>query len=219
MIFLSRLGVRRRFRNVITNRHKPLLIVFGGPNGSGKSTITQAFQDAGLLPAMYINPDEIAIEKGLDGYAAADIADTLRAFSLNRQESFSFETVMSQKDKVVFMVKAKDCGFRVQLVFVTTQDPEVNINRVENRKLLGGHYIAPDKVRERYKRSMELLPEALEMADTAVIYDNSAEGAENSMVVAKKFDDGTIEVYANVAGQFWIEWFRENIKVGRFVIQ
>ena len=35
--------------------------MFAGPNGSGKSTITQAFRDRGLLPANYVNADEIAL--------------------------------------------------------------------------------------------------------------------------------------------------------------
>ena len=36
-----------------------------------------------------------------------------------------------------------------------------------------GHYVAPDKVRERYQRPLALLPRAAEIADAVYVYDNS----------------------------------------------
>ena len=38
-----------------------------------------------------------------------------------------------------------------------------------------GHYVAPDKVRERYERTLALLPRAAEIADAVYIYDNSVD--------------------------------------------
>lgn len=38
-----------------------------------------------------------------------------------------------------------------------------------------GHFVAPDKVRERYERTLDLLPRAAEVADNTYIYDNSGE--------------------------------------------
>jgi predicted ABC-type ATPase len=60
----------------------PVFLMFAGPNGSGKSTITKAFRDRGLLPANYINTDEIALTLagGLEeiGYQAAQMAEVQR---------------------------------------------------------------------------------------------------------------------------------------------
>jgi hypothetical protein len=80
--------------------------------------------------------------------------------------------------------EAKGKGFQVELVFVTTRDADINIARVSNRVTLGGHQVEPDKVRERYERAMQLLPSAVELADTADAFDNS--GTEPVHVAMKR---------------------------------
>jgi predicted ABC-type ATPase len=47
---------------------------------------------------------------------------------------------------------------------------------------MGLHDVQPEKVRSRYKRSFDLLPSALTIADEAYIINNS----ENFMIVAEK---------------------------------
>jgi len=40
---------------------------------------------------------------------------------------------MSSPDKVNFLHRAKDAGFRVYLYYVATENPEINISRVAHR--------------------------------------------------------------------------------------
>ncbi|MFZ3126227.1 MAG: hypothetical protein WA129_14225, partial [Acidovorax sp.] len=47
---------------------------------------------------------------------------------------------------------------------------------VQYRVETGGHPVAEDKIRSRYVRSLELLPQAVSYANRAYIFDNS--GAE-----------------------------------------
>lgn len=158
-----------------------LLVVIAGPNGSGKSTIVNGIRVESSFPQNYINPDEIIREKAFadipdeaERYGAAmDYAATRRQECIASGESLAFETVMSRRDKIEFMKVAKDYGYRVELVFVTTCDPVINKARVKKRVAGGGHDVPPGKIEERYYRSMNLLAEAVRIADEARVYDNS----------------------------------------------
>lgn len=158
--------------------NQPKLVVFAGPNGSGKSTITNTLRETANFPANYINPDEIALtltenNPNRKAYQAAIIAEEQRQSYIDQRESFAFETVMSHPSKLELMKQALISGYQVELVFVATKDPEININRVRQRVAEGGHDVPADKIRERYNRTIELLPAAVEIADRVRIYDNS----------------------------------------------
>lgn len=55
------------------------------------------------------------------------------------------------------MRQAQALGYRTYLYFVSTEDPEINVDRVRIRVEEGGHMVAPDKVRSRYFNSLSLL--------------------------------------------------------------
>lgn len=112
----------------------------------------------------------------VNSYLASVLADFIRHKLLAAQVSFTFETVMSSPDKVAFLQKGQQAGYRTYLYFVATEDPEINVSRVQYRVQMGGHPVAEDKIRSRYIRSLELLAEAVAYADRAYIFDNS--GAE-----------------------------------------
>lgn len=157
------------------------MVVFAGPNGSGKSTVTGALMEEPGFPANYINADEI--QKKLDPQAypqlaqrellAANMAKEQRQAAVNGDASFAFETVMSTPVHLATFDQAREKGFKVDMVFVTTEDSRINLQRVDNRVQQGGHGVAPEKIVERYDRAMNMLPIALEKADTAKVYDNS----------------------------------------------
>jgi predicted ABC-type ATPase len=151
--------------------------MIAGPNGSGKTTLTRQLRLDGVEFGEYINPDEIAAT--LSGaYAervarAQALADEARDTCLRNRLSFSFETVMSHPSKVTVLRRAKELDFRTALYFVATESPELNIERVAQRVALGGHGVPIDRIRDRYFRTLALLPEALAHTDHAVLFDNS----------------------------------------------
>ena len=169
------------------------VVVFAGPNGSGKTSLIDEIKQTGLatvrgvypLPAYFINPDQVA--KDLQGdfpdqnardEAAQSAAMRIRAEATASKLPFAFETVMSHPSRINEMLMLKEQGYRLFLTFITTDDPEKNVARVTLRYETGtttGHYVAPNKVRERYDRTLALLPRAAEIADAVYIYDNSVD--------------------------------------------
>lgn len=157
--------------------NKPLLVMFAGPNGSGKSTITPIFQSQTDFPQNYINPDEIALTLGGNtmskAYEASAIAAKERFKCIEEKQSFSFETVMSHPSKLAILETAKKAGFETRLVFIGTNNPLTNVDRVKQRVIEGGHNVPFDKIVSRYHRSLSLLPKASEIADKTYIFDNT----------------------------------------------
>lgn len=108
-----------------------------------------------------------------DSYLASAVSDYIRQQLLEARISFTFETVMSDRSKIELLAQARDKGYRVYVYYIATDDPEINVSRVEARYRGGGHGVAPVKVRERYKRSLDLLVDAIRLSDRAFIFDNS----------------------------------------------
>lgn len=169
------------------------VVIFAGPNGSGKTSLIEQIQQTGLetvrsvypLPAYFINPDQVAkelqgdfISQDARNEAAQRAAMRIRGEAITRKLPFAFETVMSHPSRINEMLVLKEQGYQLFLTFVATDDPEKNVERVTLRYETGtttGHYVAPDKVRQRYHRTLALLPRAAELADAVYIYDNSVD--------------------------------------------
>jgi hypothetical protein len=73
------------------------------------------------------------------------------------------------------MVEAKSRGFEVVLIYIGTESVEINLARIKNRVLQGGHDVPEKDVRRRYQRSFRNLPIALARADHTILFDNSTE--------------------------------------------
>lgn len=114
----------------------------------------------------------------VNSYLASVASDFVRRKLLLSRQTFTFETVMSSRDKVEFLAEARRVGYRTYLYYVATEDPAINISRVENRVRAGGHDVPADKITARYHRSLGLLWDAVEHADRAYIFDNSSAEAE-----------------------------------------
>ena len=111
-------------------------------------------------------------------YEIAILADYLRHSLLKTNETFSFETVFSHPDKVSFIEKANKQGYRAYLYFVSTNSPEINMERVKERVLQGGHDVPKSKILKRYKRSLDNLLPAMKLAYRSYIFDNSGKQAK-----------------------------------------
>lgn len=89
------------------------------------------------------------------------------------------------------MKEARVRGYRTYLYFVSTENPDINIDRVAIRVQEGGHPVDPPTVRARYERSLNLLSEAVFASDRAYIFDNSGDSA----VLLAEVTDGTLLEY------------------------
>ena len=166
------------------------LFVFAGPNGSGKSTLVDGFlQSKEYCGITYICPDALAdalFEEYADIHsryeAALKKAEELRISALDEYEDFCIETVLSKPDKIEYIIKAKERGYDICIVYITTESPAINISRVKKRVLENGHSVPEEKIMSRYRRSMNNIPELLELADIMIMYDNSTSDSTPRLV-------------------------------------
>lgn len=110
---------------------------------------------------------------GSHSYEAALLADIIRYKLLAENKKITFETVMSHHSKIDFLKKAKKKGYQNYLYYVSTESPLINVERVKQRVELGGHPVAPNKIKSRYKKSLGLLKEAIDQTYRTFIFDNS----------------------------------------------
>lgn len=137
----------------------------------------------------------------VNSYFASVAVDFLRNKLLQAGVTFTFETVMSHRSKVDFLRLAQESGFRTYLYYVATEDPEINISRVAARVAEGGHNVSPEKIVDRYNRSLELLSEAVGYANRAYIFDNSS---AEKVWIAEVTDGEVLELKTDVIPH----WFK-----------
>lgn len=140
----------------------------------------------------------------VNAYFASVAADFIRQKLVAARKSFSFETVMSSPFKVDFLKETLNAGYRNYLYFIATDDPLINISRVEYRVSTGGHDVPKDKIESRYYRSLDLLLDAVKSTNRAFIFDNS--GAE-SVFIAEIIDAEIIEIKTETVPL----WFKKYI--------
>lgn len=148
---------------------EPIVLVIAGPNGSGKSTITR------LIPChgVYINADDLKMEYNLTDLEAAEKAEALRNKLVEIKANFTFETVLSTERNLLLLHKAKENDYKVECIYVLTCNADINLARVRGRVSEGGHNVPENKIRNRYFKALELLPQIINVCDRILIYDNS----------------------------------------------
>jgi len=129
-------------------------------------------------------------KKETHSYEGALISMFLRSIIKKRGLDFSYETVMSHPSKIVEIEEAKLQGYKTYLYFVCIDDPEINISRVENRVVKGGHAVDSEKTRSRYYRTLNNLTHAITVVDKAYLFDNS----KNEITLIAKITNKELEL-------------------------
>ena len=116
----------------------------------------------------------LARELGIDPYAAAAVAASVRQELIRQRESFVFETVFSDPvgDKLAFLMDAAARGYTVLLCFIGNSGPEISEQRVAMRVSQGGHDVPSEKLVSRYPRILVNLREALHGLPHVWVFDN-----------------------------------------------
>lgn len=177
----------------------PYCTVIAGPNGSGKSTIYPKLEPVGE----FVNVDVAARElNSLRPESAAIAAGrlVLRRIEelLEGQSSFVYETTLSSHQSIALMDRCKQAGYEVALVFLALRSPKLGIDRIEERVRRGGHHIPEKIVKRRYVSSFTRLPRALQLSDSALIFDNSNPEPslmlklENSLISTNNLDEAEV---------------------------
>lgn len=169
------------------------------------------FRDSTFSPVKRNEPDlwsKLEVQENLmtcsariDSYLAADLAEYIRKQLLSHGMSFTYETVMSHAGKVDFFSEARENGFRIYLYYIATEDPEININRVDVRKALEGHSVPPELIRTRYYKSLSNLKVAVQRANRAFIFDNSQKQAN---LIAEVTNGSDVVLNEAVMLPYWV---------------
>src|SRR5438876_5881560 len=95
-----------------------------------------------------------------------------RETALREQRSFAVEDLVVDTELVE---SARDAGYATKIVFISTEDPNLNIGRILIRMSRGGQSVPLNTIPESYKQAMKSLPEARKRADYVPVYDNSSD--------------------------------------------
>jgi len=142
------------------SEQKPLLVVIAGPMGAGKTT----FYDAHLKEAFPTLIPPVPHQ---------------REAALREQRSFAVEDLVVDTE---LLENARDAGYATKVVFISTEDPNLNVGRILIRMARGGQSLPLSAIPESYEESMKSLPEARKHADDVLVYDNTPDGREHRLV-------------------------------------
>lgn len=174
----------------------PRLWIVAGPNGCGKSTAYGRSDVSEFDGSVWIiNPDlltdRLRSSEAMEG-AAANLAAVTRIeawlnASIDVHQTIGVETVLSTPKYRPLVLKAKERGFEVRLIYVYLDTLERQLERIRLRVAKGGHDVPQDKVAARRVRSFQEFPWFFWEADQAWVYDNS--GAEPKLVAWKESEN------------------------------
>ena len=122
-----------------------------------------------------VNPSTDTLMTKVDSRYGLVVCASKRARQLlDGEESFSVETTLATRSYIRLVEKAHARGFRVSLLFLWLNSPEMARLRVSQRVSEGGHNIDDDVIRRRYKLGIQnLFNLFIPIADDWAIYDNS----------------------------------------------
>ena len=168
----------------------------GGINGAGKSTVSG---NALLLTLMgvrsVINPDliarEIARTRSID-YALANLSAAIMTQSMVFNEAIlsdspvnAMETVLSTTKYNPILDIASQRGFEVGLIYVSVQNVELTLKRIETRTAAGLHNVPEATVRQRWNKTLQNCAAWAPRVDRLIVLANN--GSEGRVVpVARK---------------------------------
>lgn len=126
-----------------------LTIVIGG-NGAGKTTWANTHRN--VLPSQFYNADSIAV--GLGDWndeerqrEAREIVDQQIQQRLKALDDFGFESTYSGRSRPAIVEQARACSYGITAVFIGTESPEINVQRVAERTKNGtGHAVKPSEI-------------------------------------------------------------------------
>lgn len=124
----------------------PQIIVVGGPNGAGKSTFAYNLLLSEFMITEFVNADTIA--RGISANNYKEVAFAAGRIMLQRLrqliaegKDFAFETTLSAKSFVPFLLNAKSVGYKITIIYFWVESSALAIKRINQRVKEGGHFI------------------------------------------------------------------------------
>jgi predicted ABC-type ATPase len=186
------------------------LVMLAGPNGSGKTTCALGHPIQALITNVrFLNPDHETLNRlrklGYEGFHDAPLSVQLAQFiasandvsswlseAVTRGEQVGIETVLSTDKYLDLVDQVRSAGGDFELLFIAVNSPELACERVSIRAAKKGHSVPPDKIHDRWYKSIQNLPKFAALAKAFWVFDNSDSNPENAPVMVARGVDGRL---------------------------
>ena len=162
--------------------NRPVFTIVMGCNGAGKSAWKRDNYDR--LPQQYFDQDSVA--GGIGDWNSEEarartrvLVDAEIAKAIKNRQDFGIESTYSGTPGREMVKRAKAAGYRIEGVYIGTESPEINAERIHHRVDTNtGHWIDVDRLPQRYGFSLSNLRKTAEQFDALEIVDNSEHNAK-----------------------------------------
>lgn len=200
--------------------NRPVFTIVMGCNGAGKSAWKRENYDR--LPNPYLDQDSIAGGVG-DWNSEESRARTQRivdkeiAEAIEKRVDFGIESTYSGNPGPEMVERVKKAGYRVEGVYIGTESPEINAERVQHRvETNTGHYVDAGRLPQRYGFSLSNLRKTAEQFDDLEIVDNSEHdaGRRPRPIKQLRLENGVLAWRGDTMKPWsvtWLERFRRSL--------
>ena len=155
------------------------MYVISGCNGAGKTTTSFTLLPELLECNNFVNADTIAQglsplnPKAADFQAGRIMLDRIK-YLIGSKETFAFETTLTTLSYRNVFVEAKKNKFEITLLYIWLNNHKLAIQRVNERKRHGGHYVSEEIIKRRYYKGLVNFYKIFKnLSDNWYIFDNS----------------------------------------------
>jgi predicted ABC-type ATPase len=157
------------------------IFIIAGPNGAGKTTFATEFLPKEAECPNFINADMIAAginpfrPEGSSIQAAKMMIEIMNKY-IEKGKSFSFETTLSGKNYARHIPQWQKKGYNVKMFYLKLPGPEFAVARVKQRVKEGGHNVAEEVIRRRFKSGWSHFETLYKnLVNEWALYDNAGE--------------------------------------------
>ena len=98
---------------------------------------------------------------------------------LRGRRSFAVEDLTVDTE---LLGSARQAGYSTKVLFISTEDPNLNVGRILVRMSRGGQAVPLSTIPKSYEEAMKSLPDARRHADDLFVYDNTPNGKGHRLV-------------------------------------